>query len=127
MLRGDLPELMLPDKFCCLESCHFSASNCVEEAELRVSKPCKAAICADMTEIANGEGPSTSSSDGVIRDGDNVVMDANGYKSLVTIKKGRYVHYRLSSAPHTIALPSPRLLAEKAALPIEGLVHEMLL
>ncbi|CAL5227088.1 g9994 [Coccomyxa viridis] len=41
-----------------------------------------------MTEVANGEGPSTSSSSVIIRDGDNVVMDANGYKSLVTIKKG---------------------------------------
>ena len=58
------------------------------------------AKCAGMAEAENGEGPSTSSSNGVIRDGDNVVMDANGYKSLVTMKKGRCVSC-LSKPPST--------------------------
>ena len=38
---------------------------------------------------ASVDEPSTSSMAGIIRDGDNVVLDANGYKSLITIKKGR--------------------------------------
>ena len=66
----------------------------------------KPANCAKMAEVANGEGPSTSSRNGIICDGDNVVMDANGYKSLVTIKKGRYVSClsRPPSTPHSILL-----------------------
>ena len=85
---------MLPDNPHILESCPFIANKCVGEVRLRSPKPCKPASCAGMTEVANDEGPSTSSSNGTIRDGDNVVMDANGYKSLVTIKKGRCVVHR---------------------------------
>ncbi len=51
----------------------------------------KGAISARMADMPNGDGLSTSSSSGIIRDGDNVVMDANGFKTLITIRKGRCV------------------------------------
>ena len=38
---------------------------------------------------ASVDEPSTSLKAGIIRDGDNVVLDANGYKSLITVKRGR--------------------------------------
>ena len=40
--------------------------------------------------MADIDGPSTSSSDNIIREGEHVVLDANGFKTLITVKRGRY-------------------------------------
>ena len=40
--------------------------------------------------MADTDGPSTSSSDNIIREGDHVVLDTNGFKTLINIKRGRY-------------------------------------
>ena len=40
--------------------------------------------------MVDTDGPSTSSSDNIIREGEHVVLDANGFKTLINMKKGRY-------------------------------------
>ena len=40
--------------------------------------------------MADTDEPSTSSSDNIIREGEHVVLDANGFKTLINIKRGRY-------------------------------------
>lgn len=50
---------------------------------------CDLAVYMEASGAASVDGPSTSSKAGIIRDGDNVVLDANGYKSLITVKRGR--------------------------------------
>lgn len=41
--------------------------------------------------MADDTVPSKTLDSSIIRDGDNVVLDANGYRTLITIKRGRCV------------------------------------
>ena len=83
----------------------------------------RGADSARMANTPNGDGPSTSSSSSIIRDGDNVVMDANGFKTLITIRKGRCVVHHTQTF-HSIACPmlSQKCLRRKSRRPCGRLV-----